>query len=238
MSAKQTNAKVIAIETIAENVIQMDVELSDRPAPGTFYMLRAWDNEPLLSRPISVGSSTAGTVRFYILVKGRGTARFSKLRAGDRIDCTGPLGNGFTLSEGKIALVGGGIGTAPLIGLSHALKSAPDVYLGFQDTPYAVDAFRSESIQIATESGKAGEKGFVTTLLDPSRYDVIYACGPTPMLAALQKQCAGKTTLYLSLEAHMACGVGACLGCTVLSKEGYLRVCKDGPVFLSTKVSL
>lgn len=228
----------MSMDRIAGNVVKMIVNLKDQPIPGTFYMLRAWDREPLLSRPISAGSSNADTVTFYVLVKGRGTHIFERMKPGDELLCTGPLGNGFPDKEGKIALVGGGIGIAPLIGLSHSLKQAPDVYAGFLDSPYALEDFRAEKMHIATESGKVGRKGFVTELLNPSDYDVVFACGPTPMLIALKHLCEGKTELYISLEAHMACGVGACLGCAVRSGENYMRVCKDGPVFLSTEVQL
>lgn len=238
MSAKETIEKVISNEKLAENVVKITVDLADQPPAGTFYMLRAWEREPLLSRPISVGSSTEDSVTFYVLVKGMGTRIFEELRDGDSLLCAGPLGNGFTKESGKVALIGGGIGTAPLIGLSHELEEAPDVFVGFLDTPYALEDFRHADLQIATDSGNVGHKGFVTELLDPTQYDAVYACGPTPMLAAVAKLCEGKTKLYLSLEAHMACGVGACLGCAVRSGDTYLRVCKDGPVFLSTEVQL
>ena len=238
MSAKETTTNVIENIKIAENVIRLTVTLNDRPRPGSFYMLRAWDRAPLLSRPISVGHSTDETVTFYILVKGEGTVRFASLKAGDALTCVGPLGNGFTKEMGRVALVGGGIGTAPLIGLSHVLDTPPDVYAGFLDTPYALEDFRANAVHVATDSGKAGTCGFVTEIFDPEAYDVVYACGPTPMLAALKAKCEGNTKLYLSLEAHMACGVGACLGCAVRTADSFVRVCKDGPVFLAEEVLL
>lgn len=237
MASEQKN-RIHTNEEIAPGIGKMTVENTDTPEPGQFYMLRAWEREPLLSRPISVGRAEDGRLTFYYLIKGKGTRIFSELQAGDEILLFGPLGQGFPEESGNIALVGGGIGIAPLIELSHRLADAPDVYTGFLDAPYALDDFRAGTLSVATDSGRHGHKGFVTELFEPEPYDVVYACGPTPMLSALKKLCEGKTKLYVSLEAHMACGVGACLGCSVASGDTYVRVCKDGPVFPAGEVAL
>lgn len=238
MPANIVEARVLSNERIAPHVIKMTVARSGEVLPGQFFMLRAWDRDPLLSRPISTGDADAESLTFYLLEKGRGTRRIGMLQPGETLSVQGPLGNPFPIVEGKIALVGGGIGIAPLVYLSHQLPAPPDVYLGFQSDPYALDDFRAASLHVATEDGSVGHRGFVTALLDPAAYDAVYACGPTPMLSVLQRQCAGKTRLILSLEAHMACATGACLGCSVPSKDGYVRVCKDGPVFEATEVML
>lgn len=238
MKKQEIKGRVLGNAAIATGVYRMEVEVPGKAAPGCFYMLRAWDNEPLLSRPISIGRQTENSVIFYYLIVGRGTQRLAEVKEGETITLFGPLGNGFSLETGKIALVGGGIGIAPLMELSHQLDTAPDVFLGFRDETYGEDEFKAASLQVATESGATGHKGFVTELFDAKDYDVIYACGPTPMLRALQHKVGDDAKLYLSLEAHMACGVGACLGCTVASGDTYKRVCKEGPVFLSEEVQL
>ncbi len=236
--AHEQRVKILRNETLAPNIGKLVVACEDRPEPGQFYMLRGWEREPLLARPISVGRVESGTLAFYYLVKGKGTRILQALKPADEILLFGPLGQSFPLETGRIALVGGGIGTAPLIELSHRLAEAPDVFVGFLDHPYALEDFRAKSLALATDSGKHGHKGFVTELFDPKDYDVVYSCGPTPMLAALKRMCAGKTKLYVSLEAHMACGVGACLGCTVPSGDTYVRVCREGPVFPAEEVEL
>lgn len=235
---KETRARVLAHGEIARGVYRLAVETKQVAAPGCFYMIRAWEDEPLLSRPISIAKQEDGVTEFLYLVVGRGTQLLSKVKVGLKITLVGPLGNGFPLESGKIALVGGGIGIAPLIELSHALDVPPDVFLGFRDETYGEEYFRAKEIYVATESGAKGHKGFVTELFDAKEYDVIYACGPTPMLRALQHKVGDDAKLYLSLEAHMACGVGACIGCTVASGDTYKRVCKEGPVFLSQEVQL
>lgn len=237
MASEQT-VRVLSNEILAPGVGKLVVRCGDRPLPGQFYMLRAWEREPLLARPISVGRAEAGRLSFYYLIRGKGTRRFETLRPDHTLLLFGPLGKPFPEISGNIALVGGGIGIAPLIELSHRLQDPPDVYTGFLDTPYALDDFRAAKIGLATDSGSAGHRGFVTELLSPENYDAVYACGPTPMLAALKSLCEGKTRLIVSLEAHMACGVGACLGCAVPSGDTYVRVCKDGPVFEAGEVEL
>ncbi|MGI6440663.1 MAG: dihydroorotate dehydrogenase electron transfer subunit [Peptoniphilaceae bacterium] len=236
--ASEQKVKILKNTELVPGVGKLVVSCDDSPLPGQFYMLRAWEREPLLSRPISVGRADQGELSFYYLVKGKGTRLLQALKEEESLLLFGPLGKGFPKEEGSVALVGGGIGIAPLIELSHRLPAAPDVYVGFLDTPYALEAFRAQTLAVATDSGRVGHKGFVTELLKPESYDAVYACGPTPMLSALKKLCEGKTRLYVSLEAHMACGVGACLGCAVPSGDSYVRVCKDGPVFLAEEVEL
>ena len=138
---------------------------------------------------------------------------------------------------GAVALVGGGIGTAPLLQLAAELAAQGvdvDLYAGFRDEPYRVDAFSAacRSVHIATDSGRHGHHGFVTDLLDPAKYTAVCTCGPEIMMEKVAKMClrAG-VRVYVSREAKMACGVGACLGCTCKSKNGGVSVCKDGPVF-------
>ena len=136
-----------------------------------------------------------------------------------------------------MALAGGGIGTAPLLQLAKELKNAGaevHFFAGFRDEPYRLAAFAAvcDNVQIATDTGRVGHHGFVTDLLDPEQFDVVYTCGPEIMMEKVARMCLAKgVRVYVSKEAKMACGLGACLGCTCKSKNGGVSVCKDGPVF-------
>ena len=145
-------------------------------------------------------------------------------------------------SHKRIAVVGGGIGTAPLLLLCKELCRAgvrPDLFVGFRDTTYGMDRFVPwcRDIYAATDSGKEGHHGLVTDLLDVSKYDIVLTCGPMVMMRGVAKLCAAAGVPCLaSLEKKMACGLGACLGCTCHTKIGPVTVCKDGPVFNAQEV--
>lgn len=245
-SYEWSRAAVRGCERLAPDIYRLTVERGAAcPRPGQFYMLRAWgDDGPFLSRPISVHDAAGGTLAFLFQRKGEGTRRLAALRAGDSLTLTGPLGNGFPLpAQGcRTAVVGGGIGIAPLLYLCRALAEdgrRPDLYVGFRDEPYALEAFAPyvERTFLATDSGRAGHRGPVTDLLEPARYGLALACGPAPMLRALAARCqSAGTPCRVSLEKRMACGIGACLGCTVATAGGPRSVCRDGPVFDATEV--
>ena len=253
MNATSCKVTVLRQSTVAADIRCLTVQWPDasRPAKaGQFFMLRAWaaNETPILSRPISVHDFDAatGALTFLYQVKGEGTQKLAALKEGDTLTVTGPCGNGFDVAaiaraaggkNGKIAVVGGGIGTAPLLQLAAELAAQGvdvDLYAGFRDEPYRVDAFSAacRSVHIATDSGRHGHHGFVTDLLDPAKYTAVCTCGPEIMMEKVAKMClrAG-VRVYVSREAKMACGVGACLGCTCKSKNGGVSVCKDGPVF-------
>lgn len=242
MSSSYTRAKVISNEKVAENIYKVVLEGDYSAVPGQFYMLRAWGVEPFLSRPISIHGISDEGIEFLYEVRGRGTELFARLRAGEEMELLGPVGNGFDLDviKGKVAVVVGGIGIAPMYEvMKNIVDSKVDLYAGFRDEVYSVDYMKeyADELIIATESGSTGHKGYATDLLDPSKYDYVISCGPTPMMKVVRDKCldAG-TKVYLSLESHMACGVGACLGCTCDTKKGKERVCKEGPVFLGEEV--
>ena len=140
-------------------------------------------------------------------------------------------------------MVGGGIGTAPMFQLTRELAAAgakPDVFFGFRDTPYCMEEYRSIAnlVKVSTDTGAVGFHGFVTQLYDPADYDVVLVCGPTVMMKNAARLCAEKgTPCFVSMEKKMACGIGACLGCTCETKGGEGKsVCKNGPVFDATEV--
>ena len=250
MPAISFEAIVLGHETLAENIRLLTAfwpDESHAPHAGQFFTLRAWGAEeaPFLSRPVSVHCWDAGAhaLQFLYQVKGAGTEQLARLNAGGRFQLTGPMGNGFDAAAlaaqyRRILLVGGGIGTAPLYQLARELAAAgvlPDAAFGFPDIPYATACYRSvtHSQKVATDSGKAGVHGLVTQLSAPEASDAIVTCGPAPMMkaGAAGAKAAG-VPCFCSLEAKMACGIGACLGCTCKTTRGEaVSICKNGPVF-------
>ena len=202
---------------------------------GQFFMLRVPGAlDPLLGRPISICAIDAdsGETTFVYQTIGRGTAQFAAMLPGQAIEAQGPYGNGFTLADGHAVVLGGGIGTAPMLQLVKELRASDpdrriDVFLGFREEAYLVSDFERFSDSVTVNVG-----GIVTDAVDFSQNATYYACGPSPMLrAAARLADEANANLFVSLEKHMACGVGACLGCTCQTKSGRKRVCKDGPVF-------
>ena len=254
MSAISCNLTVLQQEIVAPDIRRLTVQWQDprhEPHAGQFYMLRAWaaDATPILSRPISVNDfdNQTGALTFLYQLKGEGTHKIAALQPGQTLTVTGPCGNGFdaaalAASHQRIAVVGGGIGTAPLLLLCKQLCRAgvrPDVYVGFRDATYGMDKFVPwcHDIFVATDSGKEGHHGLVTDLLDAKNYDIVLTCGPMVMMRGVAKLCAAANVPCLaSLEKKMACGLGACLGCTCHTKIGPVTVCKDGPVFNAQEV--
>ncbi len=205
-------------------------------APGQFVDLELPGK--FLRRPISISDWTEDTLTLLVKAVGEGTREMVAMPIGTKFDVLSGLGNGFDMTCGgdEPLLVGGGIGIAPLYGLARrmiARGKKPHVVLGFRgkDDTFYVDEFKALGCQvsIATEDGSTGVKGFVTDCVGETEY--LFTCGPTPMLKALHSlpQVSGG---QFSFEARMGCGFGACVGCTVPTKNGPKRVCKDGPILL------
>lgn len=218
------------------------------PAAGQFAMLAAaerWgagqDERPYLPRAFSYARFEQGEAHFLLEDVGPGTQRLCELQEGDGLWLLGPLGQGFEApkDDRRAVLVGGGVGIAPLAILQdelHTDKSRPGtVLLGFRDRAHADGAALLRDTRIATDDGSAGHHGLVTDLLstdlDHDADVTVYACGPPAMLEAVRALSAERgVPAQLALEAGMACGFGACYGCVVPTRAGYLRVCVDGPV--------
>lgn len=254
MKVKET-AKIVSAANLAEGIYSLLIatKASEYAVPGQFINIFSNDGSKLLPRPISICEidKAQGTLRVVYRVVGKGTEEFSKLQAGDIVEVLGPLGNGFPLEEGKAIVVGGGIGVPPMLELAKELSGDVTAVLGYRtDDLFLADDFIDAAGEVifATDDGSAGVHGTVVDAMKENdlKADVIYACGPKPMLRGVAEYAASiGAKCYVSMEERMACGVGACLGCVCQSTEvddhshvNNKRVCKDGPVFLSTEVVL
>jgi NAD(P)H-flavin reductase len=221
-------------------VLTVDDDEGPAPDPGQFYMLTAaerWgggdDERPFLPRAFSVMRDHGdGTLDFLLEDVGPGTNRLAELDEGEGLYLLGPLGNGFARPRDgrRPILVGGGVGIAPLAIWGDALGGAQTL-LGFRDADHAEGAVLLPGAEVATDDGSVGHHGLVTDLLDLGAHVEVYACGPPPMLDAVAALCndAG-VPAQLAMESGMACGFGACFGCVVPTRDGYVRLCVDGPV--------
>ncbi|MEF9953479.1 MAG: dihydroorotate dehydrogenase electron transfer subunit [Clostridium sp.] len=242
MPLSYSKSKVISNKHIVDNIYVMEVDCKADVKPGQFYMLRGWGCEPILPRPISINDYKNGVLSFLYMVVGSGTEYFKNLEDGDKIELLGPLGNGFPMDrlKGKVAVVAGGIGIAPMV---HTLKEINadkvDIYAGYANNSYGLEEMESlaSKVEVSTVTGNEGHKGFCTDNFKPSDYDVVISCGPEAMMRKVASMCneAG-TECYVSMENHMACGIGACLVCTCKTTNGNKRACKEGPVFSSKDV--
>lgn len=251
---------VISQKEIAKNIYELTLQgelVHEMNEPGQFVHLKVAEGyDPMLRRPISIADIAPGLSRFKMIYRaeGRGTVKLSEKKAGDTVDVLGPLGNGFPVQEAKAGdtalLVGGGIGVPPLYELSKQLvKQGVKVVhvLGFQTESavfYEEQFSKLGETYVATADGSFGTKGFVTDIINEQKlnFDILYSCGPTPMLRALESQYKHKN-VYLSLEERMGCGIGACFACVCRTGDdpegcSYKKVCSDGPVFKAGEVVL
>lgn len=224
-------APVLEHEKIRENIYALTIacqEIANEARPGQFVHLRCGSGfDPLLRRPLSINNiqQQEGSVTFWYQVVGKGTALLSKVKKGELLDVIGPLGHGFetALSGKKLGVIGGGMGIAPLIFLGRELAKHNQVEGFFggrtRELLPPLTFIKDFPFALATDDGSAGKKGLVTELLaewlQNTQPDLLYACGPRPMLAEVVRLARrNKIALQVSLESVMACGVGACLGCT------------------------
>lgn len=260
MNRKKENAVVLSQERIAQDIYSMWIrtEAALEAKPGQFISMYTNDGSKLLPRPISICeiNRAEGSLRVVYRVTGEntGTEEFSRMKAGDVLPVIGPLGNGFPLERAagkKAFLMGGGIGVPPILELAKQIDcDAKQIIVGYRDSEtFLRDEFEQNGqVYISTEDGSEGTKGNVMDAIRENglEADIIYACGPTPMLRAIKTYAEEKgIECWLSLEERMACGIGACLACVCQTKEkdhhsnvNNKRICKDGPVFLSTEVEI
>jgi dihydroorotate dehydrogenase electron transfer subunit len=255
MAKQKVEAKVLYQDLLADNIYDMwlETELAADAHPGQFVGVYPAGKATLLPRPISICEvdRDRSAIRLVYRVVGQGTAEFTLYQPGDYISILGVLGNGFPLdkAEGKrVLLMGGGIGVPPLLETSKRLKesgktAALTCVMGYRnEQTFLGDEFSKVcDLVVATEDGSVGTKGNVIDAINENALeaDVIFACGPMPMLRAIKAYASDKgIKAYLSLEERMACGVGACLGCICKTKSvdehsqvKNARICTDGPVF-------
>ena len=260
MTKQKEQALVVSQEQLADGIFSMWIQTkaADTAKPGQFISMYTNDGSKLLPRPISICEIDAvnGCLRVVYRVTGEntGTEQFSKLEAGDTIPVVGPLGNGFPYEKAagkKVFLMGGGIGVPPILELAKQMEcEKKQIVVGYRDAQtFLKEEFEQNGeVYISTEDGSVGTKGNVMDAIRENALDadIIYACGPTPMLRAIKAYAEeNNIECYISLEERMACGIGACLACVCKSKEkdhhsnvNNKRICKDGPVFLSTEVEI
>jgi NAD(P)H-flavin reductase len=218
------------------------------PAPrgGQFFLIKPVRTGVFLGRPISVAGwavkEEANILRFLVARRGQGSRDLTELRPGEEAELTGPLGNYWAqpeilecINEGPVAIVAGGIGIAPLLALARELeekKKVFDFYAGFRSGSFGLESIKPRTLIVASEDGSESLKGRIPDFFDPSGYGGVFTCGPEPMLRQVGGACtANGVPCFISVEKHMACGVGACLGCTVKTTGGNRRCCTDGPIF-------
>jgi dihydroorotate dehydrogenase electron transfer subunit len=258
MREYQENSIVESIEPFTDSIFRLTLHaphIAQAAQPGQFVMAACGSSlDPLLRRPFSIHQTDeTGTLQLLIKVIGRGTKLLSEVQKGSVVSLIGPLGRGFHFQgKSSVCLIGGGIGIAPLLFLTRKIQSQsspPDsciVLLGgrtkaeIQPLASAFGAFACD-VQAATDDGSLGHKGLIGDLLPPHLAQVqkVYTCGPHPMMAAIAGMCReAAIPCEASLEATMACGLGACLGCTIHGADAqYKHVCKHGPVFNAEEVA-
>lgn len=244
------NCVITKKEKIKENIFDFTVrcpEMAEKTKSGQFLHILCGE-DAYLRRPISVCEVKNGEeIRFIFQVKGKGTDALSKRREGEVLDILGPLGNGFNINktENYSALVGGGIGIFPLLEAAKKLGQKAVVLLGFRSESDIVllDEFKkyTDNVFAATDDGSFGYHGLVTDLLKTAfkdyKIDMVYTCGPMPMMKAVAEvSAAAGTEARVSLEERMGCGIGACVTCACTVGGQRKRVCKDGPVFNASEV--
>lgn len=271
-----TKAEIIKINKLTDSIFDFTVksnELAKKAVCGQFLHIDCGD-EFVLRRPISIAEiltvkdvwadgqqsflefqeDEPMALRFIFDIRGKGTQKLSEKRVGEYIDILGPLGNGFNILNEKALIVGGGIGIYPLLELAKQSKSKTTVSLGFRSKDFVTleEEFKkyADKLYIATDDGSYGEKGnavaIVKDKIEKGDFDVVYACGPLPMIKAIKEitdRC--EIDCQISLEERMGCGIGACLCCPVKIEDDetelgfkHLHVCKEGPIFNAKEVML
>lgn len=226
-----SSLRIVSNLEIARDCRLMRLECSEKPLPGQFVQVEVPGF--YLRRPFAVADWQDGILSIVYKIVGQGTAFLSGMQPGQSLSVLHYLGNGFDLKEvaKHPCLVGGSVGVAPMLYLARFIPN-PTVVMGFRSAADVMLKAELEAlgckVEVCTEDGSAGTKGFVTNAL-PADMDYYYACGPMPMLRAIAS--ATSVAGQMSLEARMGCGFGACVGCSIQTANGPRRVCKDGPVF-------
>jgi dihydroorotate dehydrogenase electron transfer subunit len=246
------NYQVLSNERLTEDVYKLVVKKPKalEIKPGQFFMIKSINKYPLLNRPISISGFTDETVEFGIKKVGVETNHMSELEVGEKIYLLGPLGNGFDIKESyeKVLLIGGGIGIEPLKGALKVLtdgKIQTTTLLGFRDECFDLEDFKKYNGKVITFSEKESKGDYLgyptdqlEKMLSEEKYDAVFTCGPEILMSKVNDISeVYNVETQLLLEEKMACGIGACLGCTCETKNGYQKVCTDGPMFYGDEVT-
>ncbi|HAW49589.1 TPA: hypothetical protein DCX16_01360 [bacterium] len=233
-SPKLIDVKVDYCYEVSESFFKIGFTVGDFASrPGQFVNILC--NNVFLRRPFSIHSVYSEGIEILYKKVGPGTEFLSRLKNGDVVNILGPCGRGFSREEGNLIVVAGGIGIAPLFGLIEILEN-PKILYGAKtkDELLCIDRLKEYEPVISTDDGSYGKKGNITDFLDDfiTESAYIYACGPRPMLEVVVRIAKERNVKgQVSVEGMIGCGVGACLGCAYKTREGYKRICKDGPVF-------
>ena len=254
MKKFQETAVILSQEQIGEDIYSLWIQtkkIAKEAVPGQFISVYCRDASRMLPRPISICEldQEQGRLRMVYRVAGAGTAEFAGYKAGEELKVMGPLGNGFPLKAKKALLIGGGIGVPPMLELAKQLPGEKTLVMGYRSETYLEPELAAAApLYIATEDGSKGTSGNVLDAIRANGLtaEVLYACGPTPMLRALKAYAEERgMEAWISLEERMACGIGACLACVCRSKDvdehthvKNKRICKEGPVFNAQEVEL
>lgn len=249
-------AEIIRQESIATGIYSMWIKtnIAKNARPGQFISVYTNNGATLLPRPISICeiNTEKMALRIVYRVVGKGTDEFSKLVSGKRIKILGPLGNGYSIKDQKAILAAGGIGIPPLVALAKELKQQEcdmTIVVGYRSELFLIEELEKYGkVIISTEDGSTGTKGNILDAIRENNIsgDIIYACGPMPMLRAVKTfALEHNIEAQISLEEKMACGIGACLGCVCKTKNkdahtyvNNTRICTDGPVFDAREVEI
>jgi dihydroorotate dehydrogenase electron transfer subunit len=248
---RMLEAEVVENDVVMPNtrVLRLRAPSLSQAVPGQFLHIRTTDDwDPLLRRPISLFRIFADGASILVRDVGRGSGKISRAPVGSRLDCIGPLGQGFQAVPGanRLLMVGGGYGVAPLVGLAERLLPAGaevTLLLGAATAAHVFPAVHlppAIEYHTSTDDGTQGHHGLVTELIPRFLHwaDAVYACGPTAMLEAVAAACASRPRLpvAVAMEQQMGCAMGVCLACVIPTKHGNRRVCRDGPVFPASEV--
>lgn len=246
---KFTEAEIISNQLITKDVYLVSVQPSFplRAFPGQFCIIRVNQRlDPFLGRPFSIFDLNEKVIKFLYRVKGKGTVTLSKMKKGETVSITGPLGRWYPYPEGEFVIIAGGIGLASVYYLMRKFPKKAYLFYGIRSEKeilfYKELKKLAKKVYISTENGTAGYRGVVTDLFKEKGLSLnlpVYACGPMIMLEELKK-IIEETNLscYVAVEERMGCGIGACLGCVIKTNEGFKRVCTDGPIFELREIQL